>query len=152
MVAHVTKGNELPPSTAANRLVHSFGTPDDRAMKKYSFAYLIRVATISLSLTTILAASGCPDDDGGGGGGGATYAEALASCNAYCDALFAACPTTFYPTIEVCKTTECSGSMSEPAACYTAGKTMWDCRKVNANICTELGCDSEFNAAVAACS
>ena len=109
-------------------------------MKKYSFAYL---------LMTILAASGCPD---GGGGGGGTYADALASCNAYCDALFAACPATFYPSVEVCKTTECSGSMFESAACYAAGKRWWDCRKTQAAICTELGCDSEGDAAIAACS
>ena len=122
-------------------------------MKKYSFAYLIRVATVSLSLTTVLATSGCPDGDGGGGGGG-TYAEALASCNAYCDALFAACTSTFYPTVEVCKTTECTGSMSESAACYAAGKAWWDCRKAQpaTAICTALGCDSEGDAALAACS
>jgi hypothetical protein len=132
--------------------VDFFGTPDDRAMKKYSFAYLIRVAAISLSLTTVLAASGCPDGDGGGGGGGnVTYAEAVASCNAYCDALFAACTATFYPTVEVCKTNECSGSTSASAACYAAAKTYWDCRKVQPTICTELGCDSQRDPAIAAC-
>ena len=120
-------------------------------MKKYSFAYLIRAATVSLSLTTILAASGCPDGGDGGGGGG-TYADALASCNAYCDALFAACTSPVYPTVEVCKTTECSGSMSESTACYGAGKTWWDCRKDRDDICSGLGCTSERDAAIAACS
>ena len=47
--------------------------------------------------------------------------------------------------------THAPGLMFQTAGCYAAGKTMWDCRRVQPTICTALGCDAEFAAAVAAC-
>jgi hypothetical protein len=54
--------------------VHFFGTHDDRAMKTYSLAYLIGVATVALSLTTIGCGSPAqkPDAAAGGGSGGSS--------------------------------------------------------------------------------
>ena len=81
-----------------------------------------------LSLVSVLASPACGDGDGG------NAAVALMSCNAFCDAyLTAGC--TDYPTLDDCKSIECSDLPVQPAGCQTKIKIYYDCRQAQADIC-----------------
>jgi hypothetical protein len=126
------------------------------------------------SLVLVLAAGGCDDSgrtggtggaagtssgggggttgSGGTGGGGSALAAAVASCNAWCDAYAAAtCADPLYGTAAECKSTECSATGSESAACLAAIKALYDCSRTQANICADNGCVSQAGAAISAC-
>jgi hypothetical protein len=81
-----------------------------------------------LSLLSLFASSGCADSVDG------DPAAALASCNAFCEAyLTAHCAD--YPTLEDCKTIECSDLPRQPIGCQTQIKLYYDCRQAQADIC-----------------
>ena len=89
---------------------------------------------------------------GGTGGGGSAMAQAVASCNAWCDAYAAAsCADPLYPTASECKATECVPTGAPSAACLAAIKTLYDCSRTQANICADNGCVSQASAAFTAC-
>ena len=89
---------------------------------------------------------------GGGTGGGGALAEAVASCNAWCDAYVAAtCADPLYTSAAACKSTECSPDGTESAACIAAIKALYDCSRTQANICADNGCVSQAGAAISAC-
>ncbi len=83
-----------------------------------------------LSLVSVLASAGCSDSDEG------DPAAALASCNAFCEAyLAAACMD--YPTLDDCKSVECSDLPRQPLGCQTEIKIYYDCRQAQAAVCIE---------------
>ena len=89
---------------------------------------------------------------GGTGGGGSALAQAVASCNAWCDAYAAAtCADPLYSNAAECKSTECSPDGAASAACLAAIKALYDCSRTQANICADNGCVSQAAAAISAC-
>ena len=101
-----------------------------------------------VGLVSLLATSGCGSSSSSGG----TLADATASCNAWCDAYgAAACPTPLYVDAAECKSMECTSTGTETAACYAAVKTLYDCLKAQADICSDTGCASQAAAAINAC-
>ena len=109
------------------------------------------------------APSGTAGTGGTTGGGGTSWRrrhggrqrgwpQAVASCNAWCDAYAAAtCADPLYGSAGECKATECSPTGTESAACLAAIKALYDCSRVQANICADNGCVSQAGAAVSAC-
>jgi hypothetical protein len=74
-------------------------------------------------------------------------AAARLSCMEYCIQYIAAsCSTPVYTTMTECGTNECDPLAAAPAGCQTAIKTYYDCRKAEADICNDVGCDSQFAA------
>ena len=105
-----------------------------------------------LGLATGLAANGC-GSSGDGGGGAATYASALESCSAYCEAYFAAACDPSYTAAGFCKIDKCSPIPSAASAgCYTATKSWYDCLKAQSDICGGTGCTDQEAAVPGACS
>jgi hypothetical protein len=103
-----------------------------------------------MGLAAVLAAGGC-GDSGNSGDSAGTYASALESCSAYCEAYVAAACTPTYPTAGQCKISLCSPIPSMASAgCYTATKSWYDCRKAQSDICAS-GCTDQATAAAAAC-
>jgi len=99
-------------------------------------------------LVSVLSASGCGSSSGGAS---ASQADAVASCNAWCDAyIAAACADPLYTSAADCKTTECSPETAS-AACYAAVKALYDCEKTQADICGDTGCTNQVGAAISAC-
>ena len=90
---------------------------------------------------------------GCGSSGGNGSAETQASCNAYCTAyIAAACASPIYATAAECNTNECAQiPASAPAKCQMALKTYYDCRKAQADICGDAGCDPQATAYISAC-
>ena len=81
-----------------------------------------------LSLVSVLASAGCSDSGEG------DPAAALASCDAFCGAYLAAACTD-YPTLDDCKSIECSDLPRQPLGCQTQIKVYYDCRQAQADIC-----------------
>jgi hypothetical protein len=102
-----------------------------------------------LGLVSVLATSGC------GGDSNSSTSDAVTSCNAYCDAYFAvtpACADPAFPSAAQCKTDECTPPPGVTAACTSAAKTYYDCRKAQADLCADTGCDSQLAALATACT
>ena len=101
-----------------------------------------------LGLAAGLATSGC----GGSGDTPGTYATALESCSAFCEAYFAAACDPTLTADGFCKIDMCSPIPSMASVgCYSATKTWYDCRKAQSNICADTGCTSTATAALDAC-
>jgi len=99
-----------------------------------------------VSLVAGLAVSGC------GGSSGANTGPAIASCNAYCDSyISAACASPIYTTAAECKSGECTIPSGVKQGCADATKTYYDCRKTQADICADNGCDTQAAALLPAC-
>ena len=100
-----------------------------------------------LGLASGLAANGC----GSNGDSGGTYATALESCSAYCEATFAAACAPTYPTAGQCKIDKCSPIPAAASAdCYTATKNWYDCLKAQSDVCGG-GCTDQGAAVPGAC-
>jgi hypothetical protein len=88
---------------------------------------------------------------GCGSSSGVDSSAAIASCNGYCDAYIgAACSSSTYTSVAMCKTEECGHLATAPAACQAPLKTFYDCEKTQADICGDTGCRNEL-AALANC-
>jgi hypothetical protein len=103
---------------------------------------LLRVVGCVLGLWAALASAGCSDSEEG------DPAASLKSCNDYCDAYSAAAcmPTPLYPDAAACKSLECADIPVQPAICQTEFKVYYDCKKAQADLCADDGCDVEFGA------
>ena len=100
-----------------------------------------------LALASGLAADGC----GSSGDSAGTYASALNSCSAYCEAYFARACTPTYPDAGQCKIDKCSPiPATASAACYTATKRWYDCLDAQSDICAG-GCTDQAAAVPGAC-
>ena len=103
-----------------------------------------------LGLASGLAASGCGSNGDSGASG--TYASALESCSAYCEAYFATACAPTYPTAGQCKIDKCSPiPAAASASCYTATKSWYDCLKAQSDICAGSGCTDQGAAVPGAC-
>ena len=97
-----------------------------------------------VSLAFLFASAGCADSVEG------DPAAALASCKAFCDAyLTASCPD--YPTLDDCKSIECSDLPQQPLGCQNKVKAYYDCRQAQTDICVNPddpidACGVEFDA------
>ena len=103
-----------------------------------------------LGLVAALATVGCGGSDGDNG-----HAATLTSCNAYCDMYgAAACGASgLFTDAADCKTSECQPiPAAAPSGCQSALKTYYDCRKTQADICADDGCDAQATAFFTACS
>ena len=95
-----------------------------------------------LVFSLALAGASCGSDGATG-----TAAEALASCNAYCDALTTkACSPPLYATAAECKMTTCDQAAMAPAGCHAAVKTYFDCEATQPDLCADTGCSAQFTA------
>ena len=104
-----------------------------------------------LGLAAVLASNGC-GDSGGSGDNSGTYATALESCSAFCEAYFAAACSPMYTADGFCKIDMCSPIPAMASVgCYSATKSWYDCRKAQSDICSATGCTSQAAAAVDAC-
>jgi hypothetical protein len=95
-----------------------------------------------LTLSLALAGASCGSDGVTG-----TAAEALASCNAYCDAVITkACSPPPYTTAAECKMMTCDQAAMAPAGCQAAVKTYFDCEGTQSDLCADKGCSAQFTA------
>ena len=89
---------------------------------------------------------GCGSSGGSSTSNGDPAATKL-SCMEYCiEYIAGSCPTPVYTTMTECGMNECDPLAAAPAGCQTALKTYYDCRKAEADICDDVGCDSQFAA------
>jgi len=96
-----------------------------------------------LGLLLSTAMFGC----GGGSSSNGDPAATRMSCDAYCIAYIAAsCADPMFTSMTDCGTSECDPLSAVPAGCQTAVKAYYDCRKAEADICNDVGCDSQFAA------
>lgn len=104
-----------------------------------------------LGLAAVLATNGC-GDSGTNRTNSGTYATALESCSAFCEAYFAAACDPSLTADGFCKIDMCSPIPSMASVgCYTATKTWYECRKAQSDICSDTGCTSQATAALDAC-
>jgi hypothetical protein len=96
---------------------------DNERVKKWSVGWLAVP-----SLLFMFASSGCSDTADG------DPAAALASCNKFCEAYLAA-NCADYPTLDDCKSIECSDLPRDPVGCQNQIRLYYDCRQGQANIC-----------------
>ncbi len=95
-----------------------------------------------LGLVISFAAIGCGSDSGGGSG---NSAATLAACNAYCDAYIAkACTNPFYSSVAECQSLDCGVISNVPSQCQASLKAYYDCRKNQADLCGDTGCNAEL--------
>jgi hypothetical protein len=88
-----------------------------------------------------------------GSGSSGNSSAVKASCMSYCDAYIQkACDNSFYASVTECKTQECDPLGAGSSACLTALTTYYDCRKGQADLCADNGCDSQSQAFVSACA
>ena len=91
------------------------------------------VRALAVSGLLSMLAVGCGEDR-------ADPAPAVASCDAYCDAyLAAACSTSNYTSVAMCKQFECGTIATSPSTCVDEFKAYYDCLKVltAADLCCE---------------
>ncbi|HYQ43296.1 MAG TPA: hypothetical protein VER11_15050 [Polyangiaceae bacterium] len=106
--------------------------------------FLRNLASTSLLMAVVLGVVGCGDD-----GGGDSSAK-LASCKQVCEKQSTVtCPISF--PLETCKQL-CDAHAQAPAACQDALKALSDCQLMQADICSDSGCETQSNAYDAACS
>jgi hypothetical protein len=99
-----------------------------------------------VSVVFVLGTSGC-----GGSSSSTSTADAVASCNAWCDKFYS-CPDSGYATAADCKADSCDVPSTASASCISASKAYFDCEKAKANVCDELtGCESQALSAASAC-
>lgn len=105
-----------------------------------------------VGLAAVLATNGC-GDSGDSGANDGTYVSALTSCSNYCDAyIAAACSPAAYPSDGQCKVSLCTPIPNMASAgCYMATKGWYDCRRAQADICGDAGCNDQAAAALTAC-
>jgi hypothetical protein len=105
------------------------------------------LATLAGILSVALTA--CGSGSGSSGNSGAVKA----SCMSYCDAYIQkACADSFYASVTECKTQECDPLGAGSSGCLTALVTYYDCRKGQADLCLDNGCDSQSEAFFSACA
>jgi hypothetical protein len=105
-----------------------------------------------LGLASALAVNGC-GSDADSGASSATYASALESCSAYCEAYVAAACAPTYSTAGQCKIDKCSPiPATASAGCYTATQSWYDCLKAQVDICGGSGCADQGAAVPGACA
>jgi hypothetical protein len=98
-----------------------------------------------------VAVFGCAGGGSSDGNGNGDPAATKLSCMEYCIQYIAAsCSSPVYTSMTECGMYECNPLAAAPAGCQTALKTYYDCRRDEADICNDVGCDSQF-AAVASC-
>ena len=104
---------------------------------------------VGFGILASLALFGCGGDSGGGSNG--DPAATRMSCDAYCIAYAAAsCASPMFTSMAECGMVECDPLSAVPAGCQATVKAYYDCRKAEADICNDVGCDSQF-AAIANC-
>ena len=110
---------------------------------------MARGRLFGLGFLLAVAVLGC-----GGGSGGSSNGDpkdTRSACDGYCIKYFAAsCPSPIYTSMSECGATECDPRAGTPPGCQTPLKVYYDCRRNQADICGDSGCDSEF-AALATC-